>query len=568
VLTGISPSKHGTLTDLELTLTGAGFAYPLGVELVSGEGAAYEAGDVNVDSFTRATAVLQAGTVPAGIYTVRVSRSGNTAQLPDALEIVSGGIPKLEVELTLPARFGYHILATAYVEYKNTGNAPMPAPLLLVTAFQNGLQAAILTLDQNRIGSGFWTSAMPEGFANSVQFIASGNTPGILQAGESRRMPIYYAGWQKPWDFSYPPFEWQVSVLDADDSTLVDWAALKDRTRPPYVREDAWDVVWNNFTAISGKTWGDYVAMLSRNAAYLHRHGQRVEEIDSLQAFTFRQAEGFCPVSELAGGVDGVAQGPGLPIIFERSYLQHISRRFELGPLGRGWTHNWQTALRTEEDNTVMITDQTGTPRIFQPDSRYTGRYLAQPGDEGDLRAVSGGYRLTEIDGTIQFFTSEGKRTYLEDPDGNRITFGYDGNHLTGLTHSSGAGLTLTYNGNGRIASVTDHHGRQTQYTYAGEYLTSVKGYDGRTTTYRYHTAPGASQHALIEIGLPGGTTRTYTYDDRGRLGSTYLGDEKERITFTHGGSGEGGDDQRPGKHQPLLLRSLGSVVQKRKRAR
>jgi hypothetical protein len=57
----------------------------------------------------------------------------------------------------------------------------MPAPLLMVTATQNNRRAAIMTLDQTRISSGFWTSVMPEGFSDHVQFLASGETPGLLQ---------------------------------------------------------------------------------------------------------------------------------------------------------------------------------------------------------------------------------------------------------------------------------------------------------------------------------------------------------------------------------------------------
>ncbi|HRZ36278.1 MAG TPA: RHS repeat-associated core domain-containing protein [Candidatus Paceibacterota bacterium] len=538
VLSGSSPSRHGDSTDLELTLTGAGFIRPLSVELVSGLGQTYGAGEVEVDSFTQATATFAAATVPPGLYAARVSHGAAFAVLPNALEITAGGIGNLAVKLILPPQFGYHILATVFVEYANTGEVPIPAPLLHVTATQRGRTAAILTLDQSRLSSGFWTSAMPEGFANSVQFIASGDTPGILQPGESRRMPVYYAGWQKPWDFSYPPFEWQVGVLDANNATPIDWAALKNVMRPDYVREDAWAAVWSNFTALTGPTWGHYVAMLSRNALYLHRHGQRVEDLSTLQAFTFRQAEGFSPIAELAGGVDALVPAPGLPIVFKRSYLQQISRRFELGPLGRGWTHNWQVKLRAEADHTVFITDETGTPRIFQPDSRYTGRYLAQPGDQGELRAAGGGYRLTEVDGMVLFFGGAGELVYLEDTNGNRITCTHTDHRLTALTHSAGPALTLAYNAEGRLASVTDPHGRQTRFTYAGEHLTSVQDYDGRTTAYSYRTASGPSQHALSAIQFPNGGTRTFTYDERGRLSGIARADQNERFTFAQAGIG------------------------------
>ncbi|MBE7500773.1 MAG: hypothetical protein HS113_10790 [Verrucomicrobiales bacterium] len=537
-LTHSSPARHGTASDLELTLNGAGFTPPLQVELVADQGQTHAAARTDIDSFTRATATFPAGTVPAGTYAVRVSQAGRVAELPDALEITPGGTSNFHVQLILPAQFGYHILATVFVEYTNTGETSLPAPLLLVTATQRGRPGAILTLDQNRLSSGFWTSAMPEGFAPAVQFLASGATPGVLQPGESRRVPVYYAGWQKPWDFSYPPLEWHVGVLDAANPTPIDWNGLKDGQRPDYVPEDAWNVLWDNFTTLAGSTWGQYVAMLSRNALFLHRHGQRTEDLPSLQAFTFRQAEGFSPIAELAGAVDAVVPAPGLPIVFERNSLPQLSRRFVPGPLGRGWTHNWQLALRVAPDQTVRIIDRTGTPRLFQPDSRYPGRYLAQPGDAAELRAVADGYRLTEADGITCQFNAAGEWTRLEDPNGNHITCSYHENRLTRLTHSSGPALHLAYNAEGRLASLTDPQGRQTRFSYTGDHLTAVTAYDGRTTAYSYHTASGPSHHALTGIRWADGTTRTYTYDVHGRLSGVQGADPREHLTLSHAGIG------------------------------
>jgi RHS repeat-associated protein len=534
VLTQSLPTRHGTGTELDLTLTGAGFITPLGVALVSANSTVFAAYSVEVDSFTQATAKFLAGSVPAGTYAVRISRNGQTAQLTNALQVVADGAAKFDVQLILPARFGYHMLSTVYVEYANTGDAPMAAPLLLVSATQKGRAGAIMTLDQTRLSQGFWSAAMPEGFANSVQFMASGDTPGVIQPGESRRVPVYYAGWQQPWDFGYPAFDWNVGVLEETNQVPVNWDGMKAGMRPDYIRTDAWDVVWSNFKAQTGTTWGDYVAMLSRNALYLQRQGQRVENIESLLAFTFRQADGLCPIPVLASGMDSAVQSAGFPIVFERTYLQQISRRFERGPMGRGWTHNWQFALSVKSDGTVTVTGPSGTPRIFQPDSRYAGSYLAQPGDQGSLRSVGGGFRLTEANGTVQFFLADGKLDYIEDANGNRVTCNYSSGQLTGLSHTSGGSLQIAYNVGGCVASVTDHLGRQTGYTYDGDYLAAVRAYDGRTTTYRYQTASGASQHSLSAIGLPDGTIRVFTYDERGRLTGAYRDNQEEKITFTH----------------------------------
>lgn len=258
-LLDVSPRHHGTAGPLNLTLIGTGFYLPMQVALVGADDTPYFASDVEVNSFTRITATFAVGAVPAGIYSVRVARPKDESdELPGIFEMIAGGESNLEINLIMPASFGYHALATVYVEYINTGDVAMPAPILVTTVTQNDRQAAILTLDKTRVSQGLWTSVMPEGFANSVQFLASGETAGILQPGESRRVPVYYVGWQQPWDFSYPPFNWTVGVLDANNDVPVDWAAMKTGMRPSHVREDAWDVVWSNFTAQVGANWGDY----------------------------------------------------------------------------------------------------------------------------------------------------------------------------------------------------------------------------------------------------------------------------------------------------------------------
>src|SRR5439155_9473543 len=141
---------------------------------------------------------------------------------------------------------------TIYAEYRNTGDAPMPAPLLTVSAEQTGRQGALLTLDASRLVEGFWTAAVPEGFAHSVQFLASGGTPGLLQPGESRCVPVYYAGWQQPWDFTYPLIYFNFGILQATNTTPIDWNALMADMRPSSVSTQAWNVIFANLTNQTG----------------------------------------------------------------------------------------------------------------------------------------------------------------------------------------------------------------------------------------------------------------------------------------------------------------------------
>jgi RHS repeat-associated protein len=565
-LGSVSPGRQGTGLKIDLALTGAGFAAPMQAALEkTGGGGTYHASSVEVDSYTGAVATFAAGSVPAGVYDVKVSRSGGvSAVLPAAVEIVDGGKPRFETRLILPERFGYHQLATVFVEYANRGDAPMPAPLLLLRPTQTGKPGAILTLDKTRLSSGFWTSAMPEGFSNEVQFLASGETPGLLLPGESRRVPIYYAGWQQPWSFSYPPFEWGLGVLSADNATPVDWASMRDAMRPPQMTAEAWTVLWSNFTAQIGPTWGDYVRMLSANAVYLHRLGQRVEAIDKLLGFSLVRADSLNPVHVLSAATDAAVSAPGLSITFERMFAQPISRRYEVGPLGRGWTHAWQFSTAKKADGTIVLTDMTGARRIFQPDSRYSGRYVAQPGDQGSLSDAGGGLMLKEIDGMILTFHGDGRLQYLEDAGGNRITCEYTGTLLTRLNHSSGQWLALTYNASGRIASVMDKDGRGTLYTYgaSGAHLLTATSDDGVVTTYAYSSGQGtAREHALTQITLSDGLKQYLTYDGQGRLASLYRDGDAEKITFTYDGHGTVGVQDALGKINRFFFDDMGRLA-------
>jgi len=565
-LMSVTPNKYTANQPLELTLKGAGFIYPVEVELEGIGKALHEASSVEVDSYTTVRATFGADTIPPGTYTVRVTRTGLASdELADALEVVSGGEPNLKTNLIIPSSLGFHALATFYVEYANAGEVSMAAPLLVLGPKDaNQEHQPILTLDRSRVSSGFWTSAMPEGFSTSVQFMAGGEDPWVLEPGESSRVPVYFAGILEPWNFSNRTIEFNLGVLTADDDTAVDWAALKNDIRPSYVREDAWEAVWANFTSQAGSTWGDYAQMLAENAVYLKRVGERVDDVSQLLALEFRQADGLSPMAYLAAATDAYVQAPGLPIVFYRAYGQPISRRYEVGPLGRDWTHNWQFSVTEESDGTVTITDMTGTPRIFQPDSRYTNAYLAATGDHGVLTSYSDGhFTLKETDGTVSSFDSSGRLAYVEDTNGNRITCGYSGGLLTSLTHSEGQFLEMDYNGDDAIARIEDSDGRVTSFTYsAGGRLAEVQAYDGRTTTYAYLSGGDATQeHALSQITFPGGTHKYFTYDAKGRLASVKRDSNAEAATFAYDSTGTVTATDALGNSGQFCLDNWGRVV-------
>ncbi len=532
----ISPERHSNRVGFTMQIDGAGFTAGTHVALVDGV-RHVNALSVDVDAFTRVTATFPSA-ILSGRYTVEISVPGKTpALLPDAFEAIDGGHPKLVTDLIVPAAVGYHQLATLYVEYANEGDVAMPAPLLIVTGFQNDQRRALLTLEKTRLVTGFWTSAIPEGFANTVQILGSGETPGILQPGESGRIPVYYAGWQKPWDFSYPPIEFGLSTLEATDTRAIDWPTLKASLNMGVMEPAAFEIIWQNYQAGIGSTVGEFVTMLGQNAAYLSRLGHQIQDVSALNQFEFLQAEGMAPLPFLDREVDYRLQGAGMPLVFERLFPANLSRRFRQGDFGRGWWHSWDMRSRTLEDGTVVIAFQ-GQHRVFQPDAR--GGFFAAPHDSG--RLLSGGadidHRLVEADGKTYHF-SNGQFSYVEDRHGNRITATHTGNRLSKLQHSSGASLTLSYDGSGRLTAITDHHQRRTSYAYTGEMLSQVTHANGKQSNYHYaNSQAGAKAYALTAIQRSDKSGRNYNYDSNGRVASTSREGGHEAVAITYDGHG------------------------------
>ncbi len=127
-----------------LTLSAAGFDSMTAVQFVAADGTTYSPSSTLLISPTEMTAVFPAGSVPAGQYSVKVVEpSVGSSTLPNGFTMVQGGEPNLVTNVIVPNPIGYHIASTIYVEYSNTGNVAMPAPLLSLSATMNGQEGAL-----------------------------------------------------------------------------------------------------------------------------------------------------------------------------------------------------------------------------------------------------------------------------------------------------------------------------------------------------------------------------------------------------------------------------------------
>ena len=526
-LRSIAPSRVSNSATAPLSITGAGFDNTTKAELRMG-GNAVRNGEVERISSSQLTVFVNATDLPVGLYDLVIDQGGNSQSMP--IEVFEGGQPNLEAKLIVPERVGRHALATIFVEYANTGTAPMPAPLFTVSGSNN----ALLTLDSSLAAQGLWTSAKPIGFDDTVQILGSGGTPGVLQPGEKMRVPVTYAGLLQPWNFNDGSVEFDLGIFTSDTDATVDWTSLKDQMRPNSMDADSWHALWFNFVNGVGPTWGEYAAMLSENAMFLARLGIQVTDVGQLLGFELMQADGLGVLPMLSASTDAFVPQPGLELVFSRSFPSSLSQRNSKSTLGYGWTHNWTYELTVESNGTVISTGPQERVRVFQPDSR--GGYFVQNGEFGKLQKLdSGKFEISEPSGIRTEFGADGKLAGIEDLNGNRITARYSNDLLVRLEHSSGGFLQFTYEGD-LVRSITDSLGKTVSYDYApGAYLSSVKGNTGLTVGYSYNVSGEPSVlHSLSTVTSYDGRVQEFSYDSEGRIAQVNENGGAWEMRFTY----------------------------------
>jgi RHS repeat-associated protein len=531
VLSDLSPNRAGNVLPATIAVDGAGFDSTAQAYLQSG-GTIVATAAVTVVSSSRLQATFNFVGVPGGAYNVTIVDGTNSASLP--FQVVNGGIGKLDTQLIVPGAVGRHVPSVLYVEYANVGDGPMAAPLLVV----HGSQRSLMTLDPTLGAQGFWTASKVPGFSDTLQILASGATPGVLQAGERIRVPIMHCGLEQPWDFTAPGVEFDLGVFDSSSTDLINWNTLitGSQISTNLVIPNA---VWSNLVANVGASWGDYTARLSADARYLGTLGLNVTAVSDLLGFEFAQADGLSPLAKLCSATDASVSAPGLDLVFARIFPERLSHRNQLGALGWGWSHNWAYFLNQDTNGNVTIQIPAGGARVFQRDVR--GGFFNQPGDHGVLTSLGAGrWQLTETDGNQFVFRSDGLLDYVQDLNGNRISATYSGGLLTTLSHSSGQSIQFTYAGR-LIQSVTDAYGRVATYGYDGsQHLTSATSYNTNTVKYSYVTGQGiAVEHALASVTYPGGIQDLFSYDPQGRLAAIRGPGGAEPLTFSYDAIGK-----------------------------
>lgn len=510
---GLDNARGSNRGNATATIRGAGFTPTTTAKLVDGatERAAVQ---VAYQDANTVYATFDLTGLTAGAYDLTVADGGLDATRADGFTVTTGAAGKLVVNLSIPSISRALARTTATVNYENTGETDIPAPLLFLTSDTGILrlpeQAAyqgksLAFLGVNPDGP---AGILPAGFKGTIT-VQVFNTSNVNSQGVTYRLQ---------------------SV--ADPAKPVDWAALKAEMRPGSVPTDAWEPIFATFVAGVGPTLGSYQQKLADVATYLGTVGVRTADLARLVRFEIDRANSAQGPPTLLRVIDAAMPAVGEDLSFVRVSTQWISGRYTVGRFGRGWADNWNFGVVTRPTGDVLFTIGGGA-RYFtrQADGTYRG-------DPALVTLDAGQYRLQEADGTVYGFRADGKLDYKADRNGNRVTAGYDGaGRLTGLTHAGGPALTLTYNAQGRVTQLADSAGRTAAYTYdaSGEHLLAVTDKYG-TTAYGYVTGQGpAREHALASIGWSDDTHMTFAYDSQGRYAGQQMDGGANALAVSYG---------------------------------
>ena len=281
-LSAISPNTGGNAGEVTLKLSGLPFDGDMQVQLRSAALPTLAADAITVASSTALWAHFDLTGAATGVYDVyAIWPKGREASLTRAFTITQGAGPHLEAHLVAPdpVRPGReHVL---WVEYANTGDADMIAPLLIVSTSPT---ATLKTVRRTTwlTGSLHLLGVNPESPA------------GILPPGTGGRIPVLFKAANQDVTF-------RLEALKATNA-LVDWEAYKETLRPEAIPPDQWETVWPALKAQLGTTWADYLRVLGENAERFRQRGEDYHCIRHLLALEIQEALGE-PIATIAGRV-------------------------------------------------------------------------------------------------------------------------------------------------------------------------------------------------------------------------------------------------------------------------
>jgi len=262
----------------------------------------------------------------------------------------------------------------------------------------------------------------------------------------------------------------------------------------------------------------------------------------------------------------GVGEFP-YSLAFLRSY--DSGSRLRKGPLGLGWTHNYDITAFADSDAFTGLGDNSPVNATSAIAATYVMLDLFSPVLPWGLDRLvivndtarwmvdqlTGNVVNVTMPGNVEQFTKLADDTYnpplgsastlVKNGDGtftyktkDQITINFNAaGKIANWNHPSGPVVTLGYDGSNKLTSVNNGMGRALGFTYTGDNLAQVTDNVGHTVSYAYDTAgnlttytDALSNATTYQYDLPGRMTKIFypTFPSNAYVTNTY--DDFDRV--------------------------------------
>jgi len=187
--------------------------------------------------------------------------------------------------------------------------------------------------------------------------------------------------------------------------------------------------------------------------------------------------------------------------------------------------------------------------------------FTAEPGVGYRLVSTSnGGYQLIDAQDNVETYDGTGKLLSVTDRAGNTASLAYDPSTglLSSVADNFGHTLTLGYDTQNRLSSVTVPDGSALHYGYDSQgHLSQVMNFDGTTRQYNYADPNWASGISSV-VDENGQTEFNLSYDSQGRVVSSTLGGVSSSMSFSYNGDGSTTETDQFGAVRTFQFQEVG----------
>nr|WP_321283834.1 RHS repeat-associated core domain-containing protein [uncultured Vibrio sp.] len=246
--------------------------------------------------------------------------------------------------------------------------------------------------------------------------------------------------------------------------------------------------------------------------------------------FISRHGINFSTGNKFISERDIALPGPVEPLNFSRYYN---SQNKENTTFGYGWSFSEHESLQIETGLELIVYTRADGHLLHFTATGTDNQWSNAVGSKALITKTEDGYLLRLPDGRTRQFNFTGQLLSRKDANGNQIDYTYEGQNLKSITDNFGRILSLTYNEDGKVASLTAPIGVFTYAYDANSNLVSVTRPDNKQRTYLYEDT--ANPHCLTGI-VDETDTRvlTATYDTMGRIVTSAFADNREKVSISY----------------------------------